>query len=404
MKSQNSQPSRDQSERYGLATVTFWLAFGAFSIGASEFAAMSLLPYYTKSFGVPEEVAGHAISTYALGVVVGAPVIAIFASRLPRKHVLIALMGIFALGNGLTALAGSSLTMDAPRFLTGLPHGGYFGIAMLFAADIAGKGHRTRAVSHIMMGLAVANIVGVPAVNSIGQIFGWRAGFALIAVLSCLTMLMIWRTAPYKGPHPSARPLSELGALRNRDVLLALGMGTIGFGGMFAVYSYFSAAYLATTHAPEWGVSVTLVVFGIGITAGNYLAGLVASGRVLGAAAAMQAVLAFASAFYAVSVGNVWLMGAAMFFSGFGGGLVVPLQTRLMDVAGDAQTLAAASIQAAFNLANAIGPWIAGLALASGFGWNSAGWVGVALSAGGLLICALMMASDRRRAPALGKT
>jgi MFS transporter, DHA1 family, inner membrane transport protein len=393
----NTKAVEARTATYSLAAVTFWLASGAFAFGASEFAAMSLLPYYARSFGVPEEIAGHAISAYALGVVVGAPVIAIVASRLPRKHVLIALMGIFALGNALTVLAASDLAMDATRFLSGLPHGGYFGIAMLFAADIAGKDYRARAVSHIMIGLAVSNVVGVPIVNAIGQYFGWRSGFALIAALSCLTMLMIWRTAPYKGANSNANPLSELKALGNRDVLLALTMGTIGFGGMFAVYSYFSAAYLATTHAPEWGVSVILVVFGLGITAGNYLAGLLAGGRVLWAAAAMQAVLGLAAAFYAISVGNVWLMGAAMFFAGFGGGLVVPLQTRLMDVAGEAQTMAAASIQAAFNLGNAIGPWLAGLVLAAGFGWRSAGWVGMALSVGGLLIWAGMLASDNRR-------
>lgn len=385
--------------KHGIAVVTFWLAFGAFAFGASEFAAMSLLPYYTKSFDVPEHVAGYAISLYALGVVVGAPLIAIFASRLARKYVLIALMGLFALGNAFTAIAGSAVIMDIARFVSGLPHGGYFGIAMLFAADIAGKDKRARAVSHIMLGLAFANVAGVPLVNTIGQTLGWRAGFALIAVLAAVTMVMIWRTAPYRGPHPGANPLAELSALKNRHVLLALAMGTIGFGGMFAVYSYFSAAYLATTHAPEWGISVILVVFGLGITAGNYLAGLVAGGRVLLAAAAMQIVLGVASAFYALSIGNVWLMAAAMFLNGFGGGLVVPLQTRLMEVAGDAQTLAAASIQAAFNMANAIGPWLAGLALAASLGWSSAGWVGAALSAGGLMIWFAMRSADRRRLP-----
>lgn len=386
-----ASPSRD------LGTVVFWLASGGFAIGAGEFAAMSLLPYFAGEFHASEAVAGHAISAYALGVVIGAPLIAMFASRLPRKYVLLALMGVFALGNLLTALAPSMAVMDVTRFLAGLPHGAYFGIAMLFAADIAGRGRRAQAVSRVILGLAVANVVGVPAVNCIGQELGWRVGFALVAALACVSVVMIARTAPYKGPHPDAHPLAEIGAFRNRDVMLTLAMGAIGFGGMFSVYTYFSAAFLAATDAPAWGVSVILMLFGIGSVLGNVVAGAVSGGRLLQSAAALQALLGVACGFYACSVGNVPLMGAALFVVGLGGGLVVPLQTRLMDVAGNAQTLAAAMNHAAFNMANALGPWLAGMALDAGLGWRAPGWVGVGLAAGGLLIWGAMTWSERQR-------
>ncbi|GAB3029878.1 MFS transporter [Oleiagrimonas citrea] len=380
-----------------LAVIIFWLASGAFAIGAGEFAAMSLLPYFAAEFHASEAVAGHAISAYALGVVIGAPLIAMFASRLPRKHVLLALMGVFAIGNLLTALAPSMWTMDLARFLSGLPHGAFFGIAMLFAADIAGKHRRAQAVSQVILGLAIANIVGVPVVNYLGQLLGWRTGFAMVAALACLTVIMVWRTAPYKGPHPDAHPLAEIGAFRNRDVLLTLAMGAIGFGGMFAVYTYFSAAFLATTHAPAWGVSVILMIYGVGTTLGNIVAGAFSGGRLLKAALALQIVLGLACGFYAFSIGNVVLMGTSLFIIGLGGGLVVPLQTRLMDVAGNAQTLAAAMNHAAFNMANALGPWLAGMALTAGWGWRATGGVGVALALGGVAIWLAMRWSESRR-------
>lgn len=380
-----------------LAVVTFWLASGAFAIGAGEFASMSLLPYFAHAFHASEAAAGHAISAYALGVVLGAPVIAVAASRMPRKYVLLVLMGVFAAGNVLTALAGSLQMMIVARFLSGLPHGAFFGIAMLFAADIAGKGRRAQAVSQVILGLAIANVVGVPLVNYAGQMLGWRVGFAIVALLACLTVVMVWRTAPYKGPHPNAHPLAEIGAFGNRDVLLTLAMGAVGFGGMFAVYSYFSAAFLATTTAPAWSVSVLLMIFGIGTTLGNYVVGRVSGGRLLGMAAILQVMLGLSCALYAFAVGNVTLMGLTLFLIGASGALVVPLQTRLMDVAGNAQTLAAAMNHAAFNMANALGPWLAGLALEAGWGWHATGWVGVILSLCGLAIWACMVWSDRRR-------
>ncbi|QPG04447.1 MFS transporter [Salinimonas marina] len=377
-------PSEQQG--YSLRIVTFWLAFGTFVIGCSEFAAMGLLPYFAADFDISEEVAGHAISAYALGVVVGAPLITLFFSRLARRTMLISMMIFYAVGNLLTALAWSDWAMNAARFIAGLPHGAYFGIAMLFAADIAGKNKRAQAVSNVIMGLAIANIIGVPAISGIGQLFGWRTGFFLISAFALVTSLMVWKTAPFRGANPNAKPMTELQALKNKDVLLVLLMGAIGFGGMFSVYSYFSASYLNTTSAPEWGISVTLLIYGIGVTLGNIIAGRYSEGRLLRSAILFQILLGLSAAAYAASMGNAYLMTISLFFIGIGGGMVVPLQTRLMDVAGDAQTLAGAMNHAAFNTANALGPWLAGMALSAGYGYASTGWVGMALAGGGVLV------------------
>ncbi|MBP0617593.1 MFS transporter [Jiella mangrovi] len=388
----------DSRSEASLALVTICLACGGFTLGAGEFSAMSLLPYYADGLGVSESVAGYAVSAYAVGVMIGAPLIAVLAARWPRKYTLIGLMLVVAAGYALSAFAPSILTLDAARFLAGLPHGAYFGIAILFAADIAGKGKRAQATSHIMLGLAVATVVGVPAVNAFGQSLGWRLGFAIVAGLAALTALGIWLTAPYEGPDPSVRPLKQFRALANRQVLLVLAMGAVGYGGTFAIYSYFSAAFLQTVDEPQYWISIGLVIYGLGVVFGNWVAGKLTGGRVLQSAAAFQAVLAISGLIYAASIGSMPFMFAALFLIGVGGGLVVPLQTRLMDVAGEAQTMAAAMNHAAFNAANALGPLLAGFTLSAGLGWASTGYVGVALSLGGLAIWLVILATSKRSA------
>lgn len=387
-----------------LRLITFWLAFGTFMIGCSEFAAMGLLPYFAADFAISEETAGYAISAYALGVVVGAPLITILCSGVARRTMLIATMIFYAAGNLFTALAWSDWSMNVARFVAGLPHGAYFGIAMLFVADIAGHRKRAQAVSNVILGLAIANIIGVPAISGIGQLFGWRTGFFLIALGALITALMVFKVAPYRGPDPNARPMREIKAMKNKHIWLVLIMGAIGFGGMFSVYSYFSAAYLNTANAPEWGVSVVLLIYGIGVTLGNIIAGRISEGRLMRTALAFQILLGLSAAAYAMSIGNVVMMTVSLFCIGMGGGMVVPLQTRLMDVAGDAQTLAGAMNHAAFNTANALGPWLAGLALSAGYGYGATGWVGLALAGGGIGIWLLMYLASQpaRTAEALG--
>jgi MFS transporter, DHA1 family, inner membrane transport protein len=217
--------------------VHFALAVGGFAIGTTEFATMSLLPYFARDLGISAPIAGHVISAYALGVVLGAPLIAILSAKLARRTLLIGLMLLFALANGLTGLSPSYHAMLGLRFLSGLPHGAYFGVAMLVAASLVPEDKRAQASARVLMGLTVATIIGVPCAEWLGQAIGWRWGFAIVAVLSLLTAILVALFAPHQPPQKGASPLAELAALKNRDVLLTLAIGAIGFGGLFAVYT-----------------------------------------------------------------------------------------------------------------------------------------------------------------------
>lgn len=384
------------------------LALGAFAIGTSEFAAMGLLPYFAADLALTEPQAGHVISAYALGVVVGAPVTAMLGARLPRRRYLAALMAFYGLVNLLAAFMPGLSSLVGVRFLAGLPHGGFLGVAMLYAADALPAGQRARGAARVLLGLTIANIFGVPLAGWMGQSIGWRWGFALPGVIALLSAWLILRVAPRVGGNPNARPWDELAALRNPRVLWVLAVGAIGFGGLFAVYAFLTAAILATTDAPGYVIPLTLAAFGVGGTLGTWGAGRLT--EILGidrAAFASLAAMAATQGFAALVVGSWPLMVLSSFLIAAGAGLVIPLQTRLMDVAGSAQNMAAAMNHAAFNAANALGPFLAGLALAAGWGWRAPGLVGVALTAAGAVVLAFAVRQDRKarlKAPAAAAT
>ncbi|SIQ00110.1 MFS transporter [Bosea sp. TND4EK4] len=380
------------------ALVLFALAMGGFAIGTTEFASMSLLPYFSVGLGIDEPTAGHVISIYALGVVVGAPLIAVLAARISRRTLLIALMSVFALGNGLSALAPSYHWMLAFRFLSGLPHGAYFGVAALVAASLSAPNRRAQSVARVMLGLTVATILGVPVASWTGQALGWRSGFAIVAGLALVTVLLIALHAPQDRVQPSASPLRELGALKRRQVWLTLAIGAIGFGGLFAVYTYVASTLMAVTQVSPAFVPVVLAVFGAGLTVGTLVAGWAADRALMPSAGLMLLWSAVWLAAFPFAAGNIWTVTVVIFMIGAGGGLGAILQTRLMDVAEDAQTLAAALNHSAFNTANALGPWLGGLAIAAGYGWTSTGWVGAALALAGLAIWAVALVDERAHA------
>ena len=369
-----------------IALVLAALAMGGFAIGIAEFATMSILPDFAAGLGVDEPTAGHAISAYAAGVVVGAPVLAAFGARLPRWILLIGLMAMFAVGNGLSALSPNFEAMLVFRFLSGLPHGAYFGVAALVAASIVPLKFRTRAISTILLGLTVATVLGVPVVNMVSQAYGWRWCFAIVAVLAVTTMSLVALFAPRDPVHPDASPLRELAALKNRQVWLTLGVSAIGFGGLFAVYAFVASTLREVTGVGPEVLPIVFAVFGVGMVIGNI--GCAWAGDRFGfkAAAGVLIWTAIALAFYPLASQQLWSMLIVVVFIGVGGGLGSILQTRLMDVAGEAQTMAAALNHSAFNTANALGPLLAGSAVAAGLGWASTAWVGVGLTLGGLLI------------------
>jgi len=375
--------------------VLFALAVGGFGIGITEFATMSLLPYFARDLGVDAPTAGHVISAYALGVVVGAPVIAVLAARLARRTLLILLMMMFALGNGLSALAPDYGWMLTFRFLSGLPHGAYFGTAALVAITLVPDNRRAQAVGRIFLGLTSATVVGVPLANWLGQAMGWRWSFALVSALGLLTASLVALIAPTSPADPQSSPLRELGALKRAQVWLTLGIGAIGYGGMFAVYTYLADTMMAVTHTAPTTVPIVLSVLGIGMTFGNLAIPRFADRALMRTVAGTLVWSAVALAVFSLVAGNLWLLTADILLIGIGGSLGTILQTRLMDVADDAQGLAASLNHSAFNTANALGPYLGGLAIAAGYGWTSPGWVGCLLALGGLALCLVSILVER---------
>ena len=385
-------PNASSTRSPGL--VHFALALGGFAIGTTEFATMSLLPFFSRGLGIDEPTAGHVISAYALGVVVGAPLLAVIGARLGRRTLLIALMAMFGLANGLSALAPSYHWMLLFRFLSGLPHGAYFGIASLVAASLVPTERRTQAVGRVMLGLTTATIIGVPVANWLGQALGWRWGFGVVAACAAATVAMVFAVVPRDRPEPHASPMRELDALRHGQVWLTLAIGAIGFGGMFAVYTYLASTLIEVTGVSATTVPVVLAVFGIGLTAGNLIAPRFADRALMPTAGVLLVWSAGALALYTVAAHHLWSIVPAVFAVGFGGALGTVLQTRLMDVAGEAQSLAAALNHSAFNTANALGPWLGGMAIAAGYGWTSTGLVGSALAVAGLVFWGIAVATS----------
>jgi MFS transporter, DHA1 family, inner membrane transport protein len=370
------------------------LAVGGFAIGTTEFATMSLLPFFAKDLGISAPTAGHVISAYALGVVVGAPLIAVLSARMARRTLLIVLMSVFAVANGLSALAPTYHWMLLFRFLSGLPHGAYFGIAALVAASLVPVERRTQAVGRVLLGLTIATIIGVPFANWVGQAFGWRWGFAVVAFLATLTAVLVAIFAPRDRVDAKASPLRELGALKRGQVWLALATGAVGFGGLFAVYTYLANTLMAVTGVSAAALPAALACFGIGLTAGNLIAPRFADKALMPTAGVLLVWSAVALALYPFAAGKLWSILLDVTAVGFGGALGTVMQTRLMDVAGDAQALAAALNHSAFNVANALGPLLGGMAIAAGYGWTSTGWVGCGLALAGLAIWGVSVRLD----------
>jgi len=387
-------PAAAPPERLRFALLA--LALGGFAIGTTEFVAMGLLPQIADGVSISIPTAGHVVSAYAIGVVVGAPVLAGLGARFPRRTLLVALMVAYMLGNVLSAIAPSYPLLMASRFLTGLPHGAYFGVAALVAADLAPEGLKARAVSRVLLGLSVANVIGVPFATWLGQGLGWRAAFAASAILAAATAASVLHVVPWAPADHRATFRRELGALRRPQVWLAIGTGAIGGGGMFAVYSYISPIMTHRAGLAEGAIPIVLAVWGMGMVAGNLLAGRLMDwapkramiGAFLGMAT-MFGTFAFTSANPVTAIVTVFFMGMALM-------LPTGLQMRLMDVAGDAQSLGAALNHSAFNLANALGAWLGGIVLAAGLGFTAPMVVAVGLSLAGLVIFLGALALERR--------
>ena len=375
------------------------LAVGGFGIGTTEFATMGVLPDVAGDLGATIPQGGHLVSAYAVGVVVGAPVLAVLGARLPRKALLLALIAAFTVANALSAMAPTFGTLVLARFASGLPHGAYFGVAALVAASLVPPGRRARAVARVMLGLTVANVVGVPLATLLGQELGWRSTYWSVSVIGVLALVAVSRVVPETAVQPGAGPRQELGALRRPQVWLTLLIGAAGFGGFFAVYSYISPTLTEVSGFTESGVPIALALFGIGMTVGTELGGRLADWSVVRTMYLGLGSTAVVLAVFPSTAGGVVSAGASVLAISVTGSLCLPaLQTRLMDVAGDAQTLAAAGQHAALNVANALGAWLGGVVIAAGLGWTAPAVVGALLALVGLAVLTVSVVLERSTA------
>ncbi|MGY1696445.1 MULTISPECIES: MFS transporter [unclassified Geodermatophilus] len=387
-----------------VAAALLALALGGFAIGTTEFVTMGLLPDIATGIGVDIPTAGHVISSYALGVVVGAPVLAALGARLPRRGVLVGLAAVLLGGSALSAVASGPTALLLARFVSGLPHGAYLGVASLVAASLVPPTLRGRAVSTVMLGLAVATVAGVPAATWLGQTLGWRAAYWAVVVLAALTVAAVLAVVPSTPGDRDATVRTELGALRRPQVLLTLAVGTVGFGGMFAVYSYVAPLATEVTGLSRGTVPWVLFAFGVGGVLGTALGGRLADVALFRSLVGTLVALAVLLTLLAPAAGSAPTLLTGIFLVAVSAStLVVCLQLRLMEVAGEAQMLGAALNHSALNAANALGAWLGGVVIAAGYGYTAPSLVGAGLAGLGLVALgasALLRRRELRAVPA----
>lgn len=371
------------------------LACGGFGIGTGEFAIMGLLPQVADTFRASIPDAGYVIAAYAAGVVVGAPLIAIAAAKLSRRTLLLALMTVFAVGNLASAAAPSLSTMITLRFLTGLPHGAYFGVAALVAASLVAPTRRTQAVGYVMLGLTVATLIGTPAMAIFGEMLSWRVMFLTVGLIGTLTVALLWLHLPKDRPEEGAGVMRELVAFTRLQVVLTLVLAATGFGGMFSIFSYIAATATQYAHMPVALIPVIMMLFGLGMNVGNLVGSRLADRSLMGTIGGMLVFNVVVMTGFGVVAHVAILLGISTFLLGCTFAAGPAIQSRLMDVAREGQTLAAASLHAALNIANALGAWLGGRVIDWGYGYPATGYVGAAMSVFGIVIFAMSYALER---------
>lgn len=368
-------------------TALLSLSVGAFAIGATEFSPMGMLPEIAGSLAVSIPAAGMLVVVYALGVMLGAPVMTLLLIRRSPKAALVFLMSIFTAGNVLSALAPDYNTLLFARFITSLNHGAFFGIGAMVATRVVAKGKEAGAIAGMFMGLTIANIGGVPAITKLSQMLGWRESFFVVSLLGLLTMAALLRSLPRNMQGQELNLRRELQVLTRPAVLLAMLCTVLGASAMFTFYTYIAPALTFISSVPETQISIMLVLVGLGFTLGNYLGGVWANRSVSRTLYGLFALLALTMVLFplmardAVTAGGMLVIwGAASF------GIVPPLQVKVMQVASEAQALASSVNIGAFNLGNAVGAALGASVLANGGDYAGVSYAGAAVAAAGLVV------------------
>lgn len=363
------------------------LATGAFGIGVTEFAPMGMLPGIAADLGVSIPAAGLLVSAYALGVLIGAPLMTLTTGRIPRRYLLIGLMAIFTLGNLMSALASDYTSLLIARVVTSLNHGAFFGVGALVAASVVAPDKRAGAVAAMFMGLTLATIGGVPLATWFGELLGWRQAFWGIAGLGVLTMVALWFALPNVALPPSDGVMAEIRVLARPQVVAALALTVVGSGAMFTVFTYIAPILSRETHASTAFITAMLVLFGVGLTLGNLWGGKAADKSIDRTLIASLGVLIVV--LLAFTLLMRWPLPAAVAILVWGiasFALVPPLQMRVMEAAQDAPNLASAVNIGAFNLGNAIGAALGGAVIKAGLGYPAISLAGAGMAALGLLM------------------
>ncbi|MEX9563201.1 MFS transporter [Morganella morganii] len=381
-------------------TALLSLSVGAFAIGATEFSPMGMLPEIAGSLAVSIPAAGMLVVVYALGVMLGAPVMTLLLIRRSPKAALIFLMSIFTAGNVLSALAPDYNTLLFARFITSLNHGAFFGIGAMVATRVVAKGKEAGAIAGMFMGLTIANIGGVPAITKLSQMLGWRESFFVVSLLGLLTMAALLRSLPRNMQGQELNLRRELQVLTRPAVLLAMLCTVLGASAMFTFYTYIAPALTFISSVPETQISIMLVLVGLGFTLGNYLGGVWANRSVSRTLYGLFALLALTMVLFpfmardTVTAGGMLVIwGAASF------GIVPPLQVKVMQVASEAQALASSVNIGAFNLGNAVGAALGASVLANGGDYAGVSYAGAAVAAAGLVVLRITLRRTKSQKP-----
>ncbi|MDO3699017.1 MFS transporter [Curtobacterium flaccumfaciens] len=373
------------------------LALGGFGIGLTEFVITGLLPEVAADYGVTETTAGWLVTGYALAVIVGALGLTAATTRLPRKPVLLGLLVLFIVGNTLSAIAPTYGVMMTGRVIAALCHGAFFGIGSVVAANMVERSKRASAVALMFTGLTASNVLGVPFGTFLGQAAGWRATFWAIAAIGVVALIGVLVLVPAVRSTEVPSLARELSAFRSGQVWLSLGMTVLGYGGMFGAFTYIAYTLTSVSGFPSSAVPWLLIVFGIGLFVGNFAGGKLAARSIDRTLLVVLVVLTVVLAVFAlVATSPVLTVIALVLMGAFGFATVPALQTRVMQYADHAPTLASGANIAAFNLGNALGAWIGGLTIAAGLGYTSPIWAGSGITLAAVVLTLVAMGAVRR--------